>query len=61
MAPRRGAGKCPTRRSNVKIEDSVAEITLNRPERLNAWNDQFGGELRQAILEDAADRPCGPC
>ena len=28
------------RTSNV--EDSVAEITLNRPERLNAWNDQLG-------------------
>jgi 2-(1,2-epoxy-1,2-dihydrophenyl)acetyl-CoA isomerase len=40
---------------DVNIEDSVAEITLNRPERLNAWNAQFGDELRKAILEDAAD------
>jgi 2-(1,2-epoxy-1,2-dihydrophenyl)acetyl-CoA isomerase len=39
----------------VGTEDAVAEITLNRPERLNAWTDQFGSELRQAILEDAAD------
>jgi 2-(1,2-epoxy-1,2-dihydrophenyl)acetyl-CoA isomerase len=39
----------------VRIEDSVAEITLNRPERLNAWTDQFGQELRKALLEDAAD------
>src|SRR4051794_11933944 len=40
---------------DVRIEDAVAEITLNRPERLNAWNAQFGEELRKAILEDAAD------
>jgi 2-(1,2-epoxy-1,2-dihydrophenyl)acetyl-CoA isomerase len=39
----------------LSVEDSVAEITLNRPERLNAWNEQFGNELREAILEDAAD------
>jgi 2-(1,2-epoxy-1,2-dihydrophenyl)acetyl-CoA isomerase len=40
---------------NVTVEESVAEITLNRPERLNAWNDQFGRELNRAILEDCAD------
>ena len=40
---------------NLTVEESVAEITLNRPERLNAWNDQFGRELNQAILEDCAD------
>jgi 2-(1,2-epoxy-1,2-dihydrophenyl)acetyl-CoA isomerase len=40
---------------DVRIEDSVAEITLNRPHRLNAWTDQLGDELRKAILEDAAD------
>ena len=40
---------------DLRIEDTVAEITLNRPERLNAWNQQFGEELRSAILEDAAD------
>lgn len=39
----------------LQIEDGVAEITLNRPERLNAWNQQFGEDLRSAILEDAAD------
>jgi 2-(1,2-epoxy-1,2-dihydrophenyl)acetyl-CoA isomerase len=36
------------------VEDSVAEITLNRPDRLNAWTEQLGNELRQAILEDCA-------
>ncbi len=40
---------------DFRIEDGVAEVTLNRPERLNAWNQQFGDELRQAILEDCAD------
>jgi 2-(1,2-epoxy-1,2-dihydrophenyl)acetyl-CoA isomerase len=40
---------------DLAIEDSVAVLTLNRPERLNAWNEQLGNELRQAILEDAAD------
>jgi 2-(1,2-epoxy-1,2-dihydrophenyl)acetyl-CoA isomerase len=39
----------------LAIEDSVAYVTLNRPERLNAWNQQFGEELRDALLEDAAD------
>ena len=38
-----------------RTEDSVAEITLNRPDRLNAWTDQLGTELRKAITEDAAD------
>src|SRR5687768_15116696 len=40
---------------DLKIEDSVAQVTLNRPERLNAWNQQFGDELRDALLKDAAD------
>src|SRR5207244_12006489 len=40
---------------DLLIEDSVAHITLNRPERLNAWNEQLGDELREAILKDAAD------
>jgi len=40
---------------DLLIEDSVAQITLNRPERLNAWNAQLGDELRDAILKDAAD------
>jgi 2-(1,2-epoxy-1,2-dihydrophenyl)acetyl-CoA isomerase len=38
----------------LTVEDGVAEITLNRPERLNAWNDRLGNELREAILDDAS-------
>jgi 2-(1,2-epoxy-1,2-dihydrophenyl)acetyl-CoA isomerase len=39
---------------DLKVTNGVAEITLNRPERLNAWTTQFGDELREAILTDAA-------
>ncbi len=41
---------------DLRVDDSVAEIRLNRPDRLNAWTDQLGTELRKAILEDAADQ-----
>jgi 2-(1,2-epoxy-1,2-dihydrophenyl)acetyl-CoA isomerase len=37
------------------VEDGVGKITLNRPERLNAWNEQFGLDLRQVVTEDAQD------
>jgi len=40
---------------DLKVEHGVAEITLNRPERLNAWTTQFGDDLREALLTDAAD------
>ena len=39
---------------DLRIEDGVADVTLNRPDRLNAWNAQFGDELREALLKDAA-------
>jgi 2-(1,2-epoxy-1,2-dihydrophenyl)acetyl-CoA isomerase len=39
---------------DLKVDNGVAEITLNRPERLNAWTAQFGDELREAILTDCA-------
>src|SRR5918911_1526313 len=43
---------------NVIWEQSggVGRITLNRPESLNAWTDEFGRELKQAITGDAADQ-----
>src|SRR5213080_315304 len=37
------------------VEDGVGQITLNRPERLNAWNEQFGLDLREVITKDAQD------
>jgi 2-(1,2-epoxy-1,2-dihydrophenyl)acetyl-CoA isomerase len=35
--------------------DSVGRITLNRPETLNAWTGEFGGELKQVVEGEAAD------
>ena len=32
-----------------EIEDRVATITLNRPERLNAWNDSMDSEIQHAL------------
>jgi 2-(1,2-epoxy-1,2-dihydrophenyl)acetyl-CoA isomerase len=42
---------------NVIWEQSgaVGRITLNRPDSLNAWTDEFGRELKRAITEQAAD------
>jgi enoyl-CoA hydratase/carnithine racemase len=39
----------------TEVADSVLEITLNRPERLNAWTAQMGLELRTAFDEADAD------
>ncbi len=35
-------------------KDGVGRITLNRPETLNAWTAQFGGELKQVVEGEAA-------
>ena len=37
-----------------EVADGVALITLNRPERLNAWNPQLARDLNDALTE--ADR-----
>jgi len=39
----------------TEVADSVLEITLNRPERLNAWTAQMGLELRTAFDRADAD------
>ena len=39
-----------------EVEDPVATITLNRPERLNAWTERMALELRHA-LEQAEQDP----
>jgi len=36
-------------------EDSGARILLNRPEALNAWNEQFGRDLLDAVTTVAGD------
>lgn len=33
----------------TRFEDGVMTITMNRPERLNAWTYQMGAEMQQAI------------
>jgi enoyl-CoA hydratase/carnithine racemase len=38
-----------------KVEDRVATITLNRPEKLNAWTVVMAGELREALAKADAD------
>ncbi len=39
--------------------DGAARITLNRPDSLNAWNEQFGLELCEAVATVAADDAVG--
>lgn len=42
---------------HIAVEGRIATITLNRPERLNAINDEMPGEIRQAVeLANADDR-----
>jgi enoyl-CoA hydratase/carnithine racemase len=38
-----------------EVRDGVATVTLNRPERLNAWTAVMEGELRQALEAAARD------
>ena len=39
---------------DLTTEDSAARILLNRPEALNAWNEQFGRDLLHAVTTVAA-------
>jgi len=36
-------------------DGGVGRVTLNRPDSLNAWTEDFGVELKQVISRDAAD------
>jgi 2-(1,2-epoxy-1,2-dihydrophenyl)acetyl-CoA isomerase len=38
-----------------ELDQGVGRITLNRPDSLNAWTEDFGRELKQLITVDAAD------
>lgn len=48
---------CPMSYETVKWEQDggVGRITLNRPETLNAWTEQFGHELNEVVNQRAAD------
>jgi 2-(1,2-epoxy-1,2-dihydrophenyl)acetyl-CoA isomerase len=35
--------------------EGMGRVTLNRPDTLNAWTAEFGRELKQVIMADAAD------
>jgi enoyl-CoA hydratase/carnithine racemase len=37
------------------VDDRIATVTLNRPERMNAWNDTMAAELRDAMARCDAD------
>ena len=39
----------------VDVADGIATVTLNRPDKLNAWNLQLGVDLREAVEGLAAD------
>ena len=36
-------------------DGGVGRLTLNRPQTLNAWTAEFGGELREVVRAEAAD------
>lgn len=38
-----------------EVDDRIATITLNRPERLNAWTRRMGGEYRHCLARAAGD------
>lgn len=41
--------------TKFEIADSIATITLNRPDKLNAWTEVMEGEVRAAMLEADKD------
>ena len=44
----------------VDITDAVMTITMNRPERLNAWTYQMGSEMEAALKAGNEDEDLTP-
>ncbi len=38
-----------------QVDDPIATVTLNRPDRLNAWTDRMGAEVKHAMAAAEAD------
>jgi len=38
-----------------EVHDPVATVTLNRPDRLNAWTDRMGAEVKHAMAQAESD------
>jgi 2-(1,2-epoxy-1,2-dihydrophenyl)acetyl-CoA isomerase len=47
--------RCPAMNVIWEQDGGVGRITLNRPDSLNSWTEEFGRELKQALTETAAD------
>ena len=49
-----------SRSVSISIEGGVADVRLNRPDKLNALNQHLMAGLVEAGRVLAADPPCGP-
>jgi enoyl-CoA hydratase/carnithine racemase len=38
-----------------EVQDPIARVTLNRPDRLNAWTDRMGSEVKHAMARAESD------
>ncbi|MGA2360469.1 MAG: enoyl-CoA hydratase-related protein, partial [Terriglobales bacterium] len=45
----------PTQETIYEVADRVATITLNRPDKLNAWTATMEAEVRSAVEEAERD------
>jgi enoyl-CoA hydratase/carnithine racemase len=41
---------------HYEVQEPIATLTLNRPERLNAWTEQMGREMKHAFASAEKDR-----
>ena len=49
-----------SRPSTCRFTEGVATIELNRPQALNAWNQQFGRDLLAALRQAGEDERRAP-